>query len=96
MVVEESKHTTRATSIPYLFQNIKSGNETILLKLHNMISSFSPKLYMYEHDEKRWYNDTVNITHFRASLVLLALKSVNDGNDDEVNAENYDAPGAFK
>ena len=31
--------------------------------------------------------------YFRASLVMLALKSVNDGNDDEVNAENDDAPG---
>ena len=25
----------------------------------------------------------------------LMLKSVNDGNDDEVNAENDDAPGAL-
>ena len=33
--------------------------------------------------------------HFRASLVVLALKYANNGNDDEVNAENDDAPGAF-
>ena len=33
--------------------------------------------------------------HFRASLAALALNSVNDGNDDEVNAEN-DVHGAFK
>ena len=26
---------------------------------------------------------------------MLALKSANDGNDDEVNAENDDAPGAL-
>ena len=33
--------------------------------------------------------------HFRALLVVPALKSANDGNDDEVNAENDDAPGAL-
>ena len=33
--------------------------------------------------------------HFRASLIVLALKPANDGNDDEVNAENDDAPGVF-
>ena len=33
--------------------------------------------------------------HFRAALVVLALKSANDGNDDEVNAENDDASGAL-
>ena len=36
------------------------------------------------------------LLHFRAPLVALAVKSVNDGNDDEVNAENDDAPGSLK
>ena len=39
-------------------------------------------------------SDTLHSVHFRASLIAFALKSVNDGNDDEVNAEN-DAPGAL-